>query len=236
MKFPAYGRALWDRRMSGETPRVVALLVGNRWRRPDWIPGEIPLLAVKPAAWSRVDKLTTHFAATSEAVKGDARRAVARALRSGALQPQACEMCGHHRVEAHHDSYAEDDWLTVRWLCKQHHAAEHTIIRSQRDRYDWKLVVSMTVLAVDTMTRSERRQSDGWDEWLWLLADVQTYARDVLLFTPTIEFADQPQHWAPERTLETYAWINRRFDPAAGKWEWPPWWPHGEQIFHREAA
>jgi hypothetical protein len=53
VRFPAYGNALWDRRLSGETPRVVALMVGNFWKRPKWLPAEIPRLAVKTAPWHR---------------------------------------------------------------------------------------------------------------------------------------------------------------------------------------
>lgn len=51
MRFPAYGKRLWDRRLSGERPRVVALLVGDFWKAPKWLPAAIPRLAVKNAAW-----------------------------------------------------------------------------------------------------------------------------------------------------------------------------------------
>lgn len=52
MKLPAYGRAMWDRRIAGERIRVVALLVGDRWQAPKWLPAEIPRVAVKNAAWN----------------------------------------------------------------------------------------------------------------------------------------------------------------------------------------
>jgi len=51
-----------------------------------------------------------------------ANRAVAKALRKGLIYRQPCEVCGTmKRLEAHHDSYEEADWLKVRWLCKKHH-------------------------------------------------------------------------------------------------------------------
>jgi hypothetical protein len=160
-RFPAYGNALWRRRRIGDRPRVAYLLVGNYWRAPKWMPGEIPRLAVKTAPW--------------------------------------------------HDGRAE--------------------------RFDWRAVAAMTVLAIDVRGPDEREDGpDSWDPWLWLLADVQLYARDVILFTPTIEFKDPPEAWAPERILETYAWLNRRFGSIAGRWEWPPWWPHGDVVCQRKVA
>jgi hypothetical protein len=101
--------------------------------------------------------------------------------------------------------------------------------------FDWRLVADMTVLAFDVRDAGEFAETDdGWDPWLWLLADVQTYARDVLLFTPLIEFIDQAETFAPERTLETYAWLNREFDRDSGRYAWPRWWPHGEAKFPRD--
>lgn len=50
-----------------------------------------------------------------------ARSAVSNALRSGRLVKFPCEVCGEHKVEAHHDDYARP--LEVRWLCHLHHRA-----------------------------------------------------------------------------------------------------------------
>jgi len=52
-----------------------------------------------------------------------AHLAVRRALVSGTLQKQACEVCGHAAVDAHHDRY--DEPLNVRWLCRRHHVRLH---------------------------------------------------------------------------------------------------------------
>jgi hypothetical protein len=159
VKLPAYGRKLWDRRLSGERPRVVALLVGDFWKAPPWLPAEIPRLAVKTDAW---------------------------------YTPAA-------------------------------------------ERFDWRVVAACTVLAIDQRLQDERAAGpDDWDAWLWLLVDVQRFARDVLLFTPAEDFADLPQMFAPERDLETYAWCGRTY--AGGSLQWPPWWPYGETIFERERA
>ena len=49
--------------------------------------------------------------------------AVARAVRSGKLRKQSCEMCGALKTLAHHENY--DDPLNVRWLCQPCHKARH---------------------------------------------------------------------------------------------------------------
>lgn len=48
---------------------------------------------------------------------------VQRALKSGELIRQGCEVCGNPQTDAHHDDYG--DPLTVRWLCRQHHTRLH---------------------------------------------------------------------------------------------------------------
>ncbi len=159
MKLPAYGRALWDRRLAGERPRVVALLVGNFWRRPAWLPTEIPRVAVKTAAWEL---------------------------------PTA-------------------------------------------ERFDWRVVASCTVLALDVRDPDEVHEGpDGWDAWLWLLAQVHRFASDILLFTPRELFCDARGAFAPERDLETYAWCGRTY--VDGAVVWPPWWPYGDAVHQRRAA
>lgn len=52
-----------------------------------------------------------------------AHNAVARALRSGKLARQPCEVCGNPKTHAHHDDYLKP--LEVRWLCTPHHKAWH---------------------------------------------------------------------------------------------------------------
>lgn len=48
---------------------------------------------------------------------------VARALRSGKLSKQVCEMCEKVPAEAHHEDYSKP--LDVVWLCRKHHLAIH---------------------------------------------------------------------------------------------------------------
>ena len=55
--------------------------------------------------------------------KYTAHLAVQRALVSGALQRQGCEVCGNPVVDAHHARY--DQPLAVRWLCRRHHVRLH---------------------------------------------------------------------------------------------------------------
>lgn len=161
MKFPAYGRNLWDRRLTGDRVRVVCLLVGNTWKLPKGfaIPADVPKLAVKTAQW-------------------------------------------------------------------------HT---PKAERFDWRLVADCTVLAVDTRGPDEREAgTDDWDPWLWLLADVQRYARDVIRFTHTEEFHDPRGRFAAERELECFAWCSGRYYGAI--FVWPPWWPYGGAIHARNMA
>jgi hypothetical protein len=59
------------------------------------------------------------------ALKKYANGQVAIALRSGKLQRGACEVCGAPDAQAHHDDYERA--LDIRWLCTEHHAAEHRV-------------------------------------------------------------------------------------------------------------
>ncbi len=156
LRLPAYGNALWQRRLLGERPRVAQLLVGNYWRKKAWIQGgDIPRLAVKTSPW--------------HAPRGE--------------------------------------------------------------RFDWRVVAGMTVVAIDVRDADERESGpDDWDACFWLLAEIQRYARFVLLQTPTIALPPWPDRVPPEAYLDTYAWLNRQFDADAGGWLWPAWWPYGESI------
>jgi hypothetical protein len=51
------------------------------------------------------------------------RGAVERAVRSGKLQRQPCQVCGVEPAEAHHPNY--DRALDVQWLCRSHHRQIH---------------------------------------------------------------------------------------------------------------
>jgi len=66
------------------------------------------------------------YAANPDAFK--AHNAVRRAVREGRLvRPEVCPQCGFagRPVEAHHESYAPADWLTVTWLCRSCHTIRH---------------------------------------------------------------------------------------------------------------
>lgn len=138
---------------------MIALMVGERWKLPHWVPADVPKLAVKTAPW--------------------------------------------------HDP--------------------------KTSRFDWRVVAACTVLAIDVRGPDERADGpEGWDPWLWLLAQVQAYARDVQRFTITEEFHDPTTMLAPERELETYAWLCSRY--VDGVFTWPCWWPHARRIFDRASA
>lgn len=56
-------------------------------------------------------------------LKYSAHLAVQRALGSGNLEKQPCEVCGVTTVDARHARY--DQPLNVRWLCRRHHVKLH---------------------------------------------------------------------------------------------------------------
>jgi hypothetical protein len=61
-----------------------------------------------------------------ERVRRAAMKAVSRARRQGELKPTPCARCGSDDyVEAHHESYAREDWLHVTWLCRSCHDDQH---------------------------------------------------------------------------------------------------------------
>lgn len=53
-----------------------------------------------------------------------ARKALKRAVASGAIKRQPCEVCGNIKTQGHHDDYSKP--LEVRWLCHPHHVEVHT--------------------------------------------------------------------------------------------------------------
>lgn len=177
VKFPAYGKALWERRRHGDRSLVACLLVGNVWMTPAWLSRAVPRVAVKTQRWDE-----GHIEAVQPGVS----------------------------------TSALDAWK----------AARDT--RAKRG-YEWRVLQRMTVLAVDVRAPEEVEAGpDGWDAWFWLLADVRRYAHEILMFTPTIDFQDPPSRYAPERNLDTFAWLSRTFDAEVGDYRWPVWWPYAD--------
>jgi len=60
-------------------------------------------------------------------IKIRARQAVHRALKSGTLVKQPCEVCQSKDSQAHHEDYAKP--LEVCWLCMDHHKERHRILK-----------------------------------------------------------------------------------------------------------
>lgn len=65
-------------------------------------------------------------AARREPEKTNARHRLQRAVRTGKIVPQPCELCGAMPVQAHHPfGYEGLMALAVWWLCRVHHKAMH---------------------------------------------------------------------------------------------------------------
>ncbi len=47
----------------------------------------------------------------------------ARALARKHVPKKPCGVCGHEKVQAHHEDYSKP--LDVNWLCKKHHVEAH---------------------------------------------------------------------------------------------------------------
>jgi len=58
-----------------------------------------------------------------------ASQAVNDAVRHGTLERKPCEVCGQLRTEGHHPDYSKP--LEVRWLCPDHHRAEHKRLKAK---------------------------------------------------------------------------------------------------------
>ena len=53
---------------------------------------------------------------------------VRKAIRSGELIKQPCEICGTlDKIHAHHEDYSNP--LDVRWLCSRHHSLLHSYLK-----------------------------------------------------------------------------------------------------------
>lgn len=74
------------------------------------------------AAYTREHRKPYHELTEEQRGKVRARALATVSLKRGKLQRQPCEKCGRW-AEKHHDDYSKP--LEVRWLCKDHHHAEH---------------------------------------------------------------------------------------------------------------
>lgn len=64
--------------------------------------------------------------------KKNANTQVRRAIISGLLVRQPCEVCGNPDSQGHHEDYSKP--LDVRWLCVRHHMDRHLEINRERRR------------------------------------------------------------------------------------------------------
>jgi hypothetical protein len=70
------------------------------------------------------EPVTGPRAGDKENEKASASRLMARAIKTGVLSKQPCEVCGSTKsIHGHHDDYSKP--LEVRWLCAVHHGSHH---------------------------------------------------------------------------------------------------------------
>jgi hypothetical protein len=62
--------------------------------------------------------------------KVHARKLLFDAVRQGKIKRRPCEVCGHIKVEGHHDDYSKP--YEVHWLCKKHHNEVHKKLNTGR--------------------------------------------------------------------------------------------------------
>jgi hypothetical protein len=75
-------------------------------------------------------------------VKRKAKDAVKHEIRMGRIVREPCEVCGMTtKIEGHHDSYEPARWLDVRWLCRDHHKAWHSILDPLKAEGEGKKVI-----------------------------------------------------------------------------------------------
>lgn len=92
----------------------------------------------------------------------DTHRIVKRALETGILAPEPCEVCGEKRVLAHHDDYRFP--LKVRWLCHKHHQAHHREHGEGENRFwferDWFKSEEILFLGAEIIIRGRWHRVD----------------------------------------------------------------------------
>ena len=77
----------------------------------------------------RLDNFYERLKDPEERLKYDVRKETRNAIRRGDLIKQPCEVCQEKKVDAHHDDYSKP--LSVRWLCRKHHAEHHAKARGE---------------------------------------------------------------------------------------------------------
>ena len=87
-------------------------------RCPWWIEGMLMLVKAIDDAPDPVRRAATP--------QTRAYYALDRALKSGELVREPCEVCGRKPAQAHHHDYSRP--LDVHWLCQEHHKAEHVAL------------------------------------------------------------------------------------------------------------
>ncbi len=85
-------------------------------------------------------------------LRKQARQAVQRALRSGALVRGLCEGCESAETDAHHEDYEQP--LQVRWLCRAHHKVAHGAVNVSRQHKPF----GRPTIGERAMTSTERVQ------------------------------------------------------------------------------
>lgn len=105
-----------------KNPEKAALLVA-KWRKNN---------PTRAKAFRKEEKKKSTLTHPNEK---KARRLAWYHIKMGWIKRGLCQYANQNcggRVEAHHNSYKEEEWLALTWLCKKHHVAWHKVFIAER--------------------------------------------------------------------------------------------------------
>jgi|688.fasta_scaffold388075_2 hypothetical protein len=111
----------------------------KKLKDPKWREKELERHRIKAARFRKEGRLASKNAsvkgkkkwAKANKHKRFAQSCVAKAINSGIIRREPCEICGSkQQIHAHHDDYSKP--LDVIWLCPKHHGERHVEINKAK--------------------------------------------------------------------------------------------------------
>ena len=75
----------------------------------------------------RTSRKKCYHSSPQEKTRTKANRLVRYWREKDRIKSLPCQKCGKKETVAHHDSYAHENWLSIRWLCREHHEKWHRL-------------------------------------------------------------------------------------------------------------